>query len=225
MAEIVVFHSGPIVSFEDARSAGSKRFFTGQPCRRGHIDQRTVANKACCHCQNAKDGKGYAKRKAWRAANPGKVKSYSRKWIKENPDKMREIRRNARQNNLPRSREREIRNKRRQLEANPNLYRDNYRKKVERLAGRVRPDRCEVCGAAGRIYYDHCHATGRFRGWLCRLCNVALGHVRDNPHLLRKLARYLERASAKPSKRAPGPLLELMESSDGEAVQARRGKR
>ena len=54
---------------------------------------------------------------------------------------------------------------------------------------------CEVCGqrAGGREFHlDHDHATGKFRGWLCHSCNVALGCVRDNPAILRKLASYLE---------------------------------
>jgi hypothetical protein len=41
--------------------------------------------------------------------------------------------------------------------------------------------------------FDHCHTTGRFRGWLCRNCNVTLGLVGDDPNKLRALADYLEK--------------------------------
>ena len=58
-----------------------------------------------------------------------------------------------------------------------------------------RPDKCEVCGNSGRICLDHCHATMKFRGWLCEPCNTALGRVKDNPDTLRKLAEYLERGT------------------------------
>jgi hypothetical protein len=61
--------------------------------------------------------------------------------------------------------------------------------------GRTRPERCEVCGAAGRINFDHDHYTGDFRGWLCHGCNVALGYAKDDPLILRALADYLERQS------------------------------
>lgn len=66
----------------------------------------------------------------------------------------------------------------------------------ERLAGRKRPDACEVCGAFGSdtkhgICFDHDHSTGEFRGWLCGRCNIVLGFAKDSPELLNKLALYL----------------------------------
>lgn len=60
----------------------------------------------------------------------------------------------------------------------------------------ARPSCCEVCGRAGRVCYDHDHATGEARGWLCSTCNSALGHAQDDPALLRALADYLERSGA-----------------------------
>ena len=55
---------------------------------------------------------------------------------------------------------------------------------------------CAVCGwvpPAGQILViDHCHATGKIRGLLCKRCNIVLGRCEDNPDLLRKLAMYLE---------------------------------
>lgn len=65
-------------------------------------------------------------------------------------------------------------------------------KQQERLAGRRRPRRCEVCGRPGRIHYDHSHKNGLFRGWICHGCNIALGGTNDSPRVLRALAAYLE---------------------------------
>lgn len=39
---------------------------------------------------------------------------------------------------------------------------------------------------------DHNHATGEFRGVLCKTCNRGLGLFRDNPEILRLAASYLE---------------------------------
>lgn len=59
---------------------------------------------------------------------------------------------------------------------------------------------CATCGTTDpgsrAFHVDHDHATGRVRGLLCSGCNVVLGHVKDDPVLLRELADYLERAGA-----------------------------
>ncbi|MFA5772949.1 MAG: endonuclease domain-containing protein [Thermoplasmata archaeon] len=67
-------------------------------------------------------------------------------------------------------------------------YRLGYQ---ERIAGRKRPEQCEVCGAIGQICYDHDHITGKFRGWICKRCNSVLGFVKDNTELLIALKNYL----------------------------------
>jgi hypothetical protein len=40
-------------------------------------------------------------------------------------------------------------------------------------------------------HLDHCHDSGVVRGFLCRGCNLGLGHFRDRPELLRGAAAYL----------------------------------
>lgn len=64
----------------------------------------------------------------------------------------------------------------------------------QREKTRPRPDACETCGRVQdypKLAWDHCHTTGKFRGWLCRQCNYALGLVKDNPKTLIKLSEYL----------------------------------
>lgn len=65
----------------------------------------------------------------------------------------------------------------------------------ELVAGRKKPEQCEICGSIGNICFDHDHSTGLFRGWICRRCNLTLGLVKDNQELLFNLAKYLENVS------------------------------
>ena len=63
----------------------------------------------------------------------------------------------------------------------------------EKLAGRKKPERCEICGAFGSDFkkglcFDHNHETNEFRGWICMRCNFAIGLAKDSSQLLRKMA-------------------------------------
>jgi len=42
-----------------------------------------------------------------------------------------------------------------------------------------------------RLSVDHCHATNRVRGILCRRCNSMIASARDNPETLERAAGYL----------------------------------
>ena len=55
-------------------------------------------------------------------------------------------------------------------------------------------ERCQCCGEipAHTLHLDHCHDSGRFRGWCCCSCNTGHG-IMDNPKRLRLRALYLER--------------------------------
>lgn len=60
---------------------------------------------------------------------------------------------------------------------------------------------CAICGEVNKshgsgdvrmpVVFDHCHATGEFRGLLCQTCNRGLGLLGDNAELVAKAASYL----------------------------------
>lgn len=55
---------------------------------------------------------------------------------------------------------------------------------------------CDICGKTGeRMVLDHCHKKMALRGALCAACNIALGHLRDDPELIQKAIAYLKRAN------------------------------
>ena len=43
-------YDGEIVTREEAKAKGLRRYFTGEPCPRGHIDLRTTLSGACTEC-------------------------------------------------------------------------------------------------------------------------------------------------------------------------------
>ena len=67
---------------------------------------------------------------------------------------------------------------------------------------RIKQDyKCFLCGSPeaeqphGRLHVDHCHETGKYRGLLCNLCNVALGSFKDNVEVIQKAVEYLNENS------------------------------
>jgi hypothetical protein len=60
---------------------------------------------------------------------------------------------------------------------------------------------CDACGIveselSRSICLDHDHGTGTFRGFLCHMCNLTLGHAHDDIERLRSLITYLDRTNA-----------------------------
>lgn len=52
---------------------------------------------------------------------------------------------------------------------------------------------CEVCGSTDDLHIDHNHETGKWRGVLCKGCNVSLGALGESPDRIRELANYMDR--------------------------------
>ena len=60
-----------IISRQEAKDNGFTRYFTGAPCKHGHISQRLVSNKYCIECQNAANRK--------RRGNKPRIKTWCKK--------------------------------------------------------------------------------------------------------------------------------------------------
>ena len=85
-------------SVGEARTLGALLYFTGKPCKAGHVDVRYTGDRSCKACGLVKRARLYvkhaeqikAKRRAAYAANPDKEKSVAKirsaEWRRNNPD-------------------------------------------------------------------------------------------------------------------------------------------
>lgn len=140
----------------------------------------------------------------WKKNNPERQRVATQRWKEANPERVREGNRvrlqKWREANPERYQEMNQKSDQKWKGENPEKIlasgRKSYLKKRVALAGRECPAVCEVCGAPpGKraLHFDHDHETGKFRGWLCHGCNLALGFADDDSGRLRALADYLEK--------------------------------
>ena len=121
-----------------------------------------------------------------------KDRDYQRQWRLKNPDKCLAAveRRKLKLKNDP-----EYKKKR------SDSARHNQ---LKRLYGMTLVDRdkiiesqnnmCPLCDLKSpkKWCVDHCHSSKKFRGVICDNCNKAIGHIRDNPTVAIRIAKYLE---------------------------------
>lgn len=105
------------------------------------------------------------------------VKAYVKRWQQENKGKHSEYVRRVK------------------LRSKYGLTEESFAAMVNRQDGV-----CAICSnapAAGDILVvDHSHETDAVRGLLCRMCNLALGHLQDDPALIRRAAAYISTLAA-----------------------------
>lgn len=123
-----------------------------------------------------------AKAKEWREANKDRLRAYMAEWRETHREHMREKAAAWRAANPKRWRPRVLLRK-------YGLTTDDFRDLLVGQAGR-----CLICHhvPSEDLVVDHNHATGRVRGLLCQKCNRMLGHVGDDPRILRSAIGYLE---------------------------------
>lgn len=65
------------ITREEAKAAGLKRYFTGEPCGKGHVADRSVSNRSCLECCRERMAAEYVK-------SPEKANARSKKWRESN---------------------------------------------------------------------------------------------------------------------------------------------
>jgi len=143
-----------IISRKDAKSKGLKRYYTGKPCKRGHVSEHFVRG-SCVECELLRD------RKRNRVDNmtPEQIESRRKRDRIANmtPEQIK------RQNQ---------RNRTRNSGFTPELFDYAYREQK---------GCCFLCGielARDKVYADHDHDTKTPRALLCALCNSFEGWLK-----------------------------------------------
>ena len=157
-------------------------------CLRGHerTPENLYAGGACKQCAKQSVRKRYAanpesywkQSRAWVAANPERNRNMKSDWDKKNPDKTRAFRKKYRYN----------------------MTMEEFQERLTAQEGK-----CPLCLSElldfSKTVVDHDHrcCTGAkicgkcIRGLLCKPCNWALGHLKDNVDTLKRAIEYLER--------------------------------
>ena len=146
-----------------------------------------MEKKKCTTCKKVLPLKDFAKNKRVKSGYGSVCKSCcakkSKDYRKRNPSKMKEY------------------NDKRRKELN---YFDRYNisyDKAKKILLEQKKNKCLICGtkiyigaerSSGHLaHLDHCHATGKVRGWLCPKCNKGLGQFNDSIELLDSAKSYL----------------------------------
>lgn len=192
-----------IISAREAFDRGLTRYFTGVACKHGHVAERMVANGVCAECLRLRI-------RAWRLNNPEALAAQRARYREKHPETGRAAGKRYRERHIEEVRKRDRESHQRIRAGDPAAAKERSRRHHERVevnrlfeAGKPKPDVCEICNELNiRIVFDHCHARGHFRGWICDRCNRVLGLVKDSVLTLRNLAQYLENDHGKHHRRA-----------------------
>ena len=155
---------GVLLTPEQAKCAGRTTYFTGKPCKYGHLSPRWVSTRTCTKCS-------IDRYKAWSKNNVEKASARKRRWYEANAEKQRHT----------------------VVKRKYGLSDCDYKKMMSDQSGLCAIcDRSLDGKWISQV--DHCHATGKIRGLLCLNCNSGIGRFGDNTDLLRKAILYLERS-------------------------------
>lgn len=120
-------------------------------------------------------------RKSYRQSPGGKA-AY-KAWREANADRVKELRREEQKRNRDTRRNYDFKQK-------YGITLADYDRMFDKQGGM-----CAICfgppKSGRRMAVDHDHDTGAIRGLLCNTCNLAIGHLRDDPMIVASAAVYL----------------------------------
>lgn len=155
-----------------ALAIGASHFYSGVPCRRGHLSKRTASRNTCLECNMIASRKYKTTEKAAITyANKVQRLKNAGQW------------------------ERHTTNRTLKHEYGITLveYEILLIKQNGVCAICERPEKTidKVQNKLRRLAVDHCHSTNKIRGLLCFECNTGIGKFGDNPQLIERAANYV----------------------------------
>lgn len=155
----------PIVTRAEARASGLRRYFTGVPCKHGHVAERAVVSKSCVACLSVADE---ARRQ--RPEQKAKAKERSRNHYAANRDAV-----------LARGRQRaQSGYNRRYYEENKEAFIAGVKDWIKRNPERRKVYRNNRRAAEGRVSkteVDHIRAAQKAK---CAICRVGLSKAGEH---------------------------------------------
>jgi len=186
-----------IISRKDARLRGLSRYFTGNPCKHGHIVERTTNSSSCIECS-----KKYVSN--WKQTDAGKQST------QQTSRRHGTVYREDTSNAVTIKKHRDNYNNSEHGKATMKQYNDSKtfeQRKNARLKNRYGIDLiayenmyeeqtgcCQICNTPhDTLHVDHDHSSGNVRALLCASCNKGLGMFKDNIEHLQKAIAYLSK--------------------------------
>lgn len=173
-------YSGRVVTREQAKATGQTRFFTGKPCKHGHLSQRTTCNGGCIQCnaimtQALYRVEGPEKRQrrltttlAWIADRKEERLAYGREYAKANKEKYRARKIANRELLNAQAREARKRNPE-QANARAARYAKTPKGRLNSAAGAMRRY-ARLLGAEGTYDAQDVRRIGDLQNWKCHWC-------------------------------------------------------
>lgn len=188
-----------IITRAEARAQGLKRYFTAQPCKRGHVAERQVSNLTCMECGREKmraqcllrdKGAERERLRKWKDENRAKVRASAHKrnqrpdvkaakaqWFQANKARILQARRDD-----AAKREAHRSSTRAWIKANPEKAREHGRLHASRRRARKR-------GADGHHTKADLAEVFQAQGGRCAYCKVNLNRKKKQVDHIVPLAR------------------------------------
>lgn len=88
-----------IISRKEAKAQGLSRYFTGKPCKNGHVAERRTASSHCVGCRAEANARWYASNqdrclevgRRWKNANKERRAETNKKWRMDNIDRCKQV--------------------------------------------------------------------------------------------------------------------------------------